>query len=299
MTFPFPYMAPKPGLAPLTPYRYYRVLINAIYTVASAQVQTLEFLKEDGSVAPLTGSGAVSSTYPYNDPNGWMTLFDGDDNTAWISKDFVPQWMQYDFGSGNQVAVAAIRMVAPPGGFANRMATNFNLLGSNNGTDWTNLLYVRETLNWTGLESRTFYRMRGPSDPKRIWRVNMTANNGDVSSVSVKEVVFKSGGLPCELKGSAFGSSYWTPGSSARYAFDGNTANEWLNGAAIPQYVAYDFGRGYDVDSVTITGATSPSRSPRDFSFDYSNDEGATWVTSWSVSGVTWTASETKTFNKP
>jgi hypothetical protein len=85
-------------------------------------------------------------------------------------------------------------------------------------------------------------------------------------------------------------------------AFDGNTATYWqASTAAVPQWIAYDFGAGnrFAIVEVAIFPYSSGSYYPYAFSVQFS-DDGLIWYTAWSVTysqTYYWAASTWGIFN--
>jgi hypothetical protein len=76
-------------------------------------------------------------------------------------------------------------------------------------------------------------------------------------------------------------------------AFDLSDTNKWL-AAASTGTLTLVFDTTRNIGGVTMKCDSETNRAPRDFSIEVNN--GATWVTVYTASGVTWTASETKQF---
>jgi hypothetical protein len=151
--------------------------------------------------------------------------------------------------------------------------------------------------------------------PHRYWRIHTTATAypsapGQLVMLSEVELRATRGGADQTSldTGTATASSLYA-GSLASYAFDNNdpTATTWtsaLGGADVGAWwLQYDAGAGntIDVAQVAITApytAGTEAAAPRDFSIRYS-DNGTSWSTAASVTGTTWTTSQTRTFDVP
>jgi|GEM_PF-5694311 len=143
----------------------------------------------------------------------------------------------------------------------------------------------------------------------RYWRIYVTAINGGAAcGISEIEMMRKtSQGNECG-SGTASASTEWSGSDAAAEAFNGtfgSGSDAWAsqNGAAMPQWIRYDFGSGTspDITSVNIhaRGSVDTGQAPKDFSIQWS-DDGSSWTTAWSVTNSTgWSAFERRTFTKP
>jgi hypothetical protein len=96
-------------------------------------------------------------------------------------------------------------------------------------------------------------------------------------------------------------SSFYTNSYKADKLIDNQLGgNKWTSssGQHLNSWVAFKFPSSVDVKGVTIqnyTNTAESARQPTSFSFQYSNDNGLTWSTVKTFSGLTWTPSEKKT----
>lgn len=65
-------------------------------------------------------------------------------------------WVGWDYGAGNTITVAQVRIISGPGTVAQSAPLSFKIEGSNNGTTWTTLKTVTGEANWAGNESRLY-----------------------------------------------------------------------------------------------------------------------------------------------
>lgn len=77
--------------------------------------------------------------------------------------------------------------------------------------------------------------------------------------------------------------------------FDDDTGTRWLPSGSTPHWGEYEHSTSRTIKRYTVTGSSVTSQSPADFELQYYN--GATWETADSQSSITWTATETKTFD--
>jgi hypothetical protein len=136
--------------------------------------------------------------------------------------------------------------------------------------------------------------------PHLHWRINIFANAGDASLLAISEIEMRAtaGGADQCTGGTATASSA-TSGFEAPNAFDNSATTRWST-AAGPNWIAYQFPSAVDVAEYTIQAhETLPSRSPRDWQFEYS-DDGVTWTPIEDRYGVTgWTSGQIRTFTLP
>lgn len=73
----------------------------------------------------------------------------------------------------------------------------------------------------------------------------------------------------------------WNDNENGMRIFDDTTQTKWLSNGGAAGWIAFDYSEdeAYAINGYTITSANdSPSRTPRDWSLDGSNDGGATWT---------------------
>lgn len=120
----------------------------------------------------------------------------------------------------------------------------------------------------------------------RYWRINVTANNGDVSATQFVEVEMREtvGGSDATGSGTASAGGGFT-GSTAANAFDNSVATSYTpSGTA--GWLKYDFGSGNAKNIVEVaikansaTGpATNFAAAPKDFTLQWSDDD-SSWTT--------------------
>lgn len=270
--------------------RFWRVYISEVDGGGYSEAKEVRFLRSVGDPAPLSGSAIASSSFGGSTAD---KAFDNNTGTFWTSGDGTsPQWIGYDFGSGNAEAITALTYNQDSG----RAPKTFKVQYSDDGSVWNDCGWDVELQTvWIG--ARTFVKPTGPSNAKRRWRLLVTApvNTGDY--VNIEELTFKTtGDVAIPYTGFFYGSGYYGTAFVER-AFDGNSSTNWLSpNNTMPHWLVFDFGGETNVTGVTIT-ATDGGRRPKDFALQYSND-GTSWTTDWSVAGATWSSS-TQTFTKP
>lgn len=128
------------------------------------------------------------------------------------------------------------------------------------------------------------------------WRIYITATLGEwFCQIPECELRGTVGGA--DLTGS--GTPFTGTGATGTEIFDNNvTTKATINNAGVyPCWFGYHFGAGnaQHVEEFTITTDGGYDRAPTDFQLQWS-DDGSTWTTVRTFTGVTWAADETKTF---
>lgn len=97
--------------------------------------------------------------------------------------------------------------------------------------------------------------------------------------------------------GTASASSENTTAQQAWKAFNNTTGDLWIASSAGSGWLKYDFGSGVTKTpiAVTIQASSSPTGAPASGTIQASND-GSTWTTLKTLSGLSWSANEIKTF---
>lgn len=292
----------KSGAAPSPPVsaRYWRLFINSPVGGTSdySEISELEMFTLIGGSDVTTGGTPIASSAFGGSVAA--NAFDGTKpgGSVWISgAASAPQWIGYDFGAGNPQAIVAIAISIS--GSTGRAPRDFQVEYSADGSTWLSANWVvTGQIDWTGSQTRTYTKPTGPSDPKRMWRLNVTDTVSSGDYVQIAELEFNVNGAGAPRSGFILGGSGYFGTAFPSFAFDGSTGGtNWISpNQTKPHWIGYDYGVGRNVNSVTIT-ATDGNRAPKNFDIQYSQD-GITWTTEWSVAGATW-PSATQTFTKP
>jgi hypothetical protein len=150
-----------------------------------------------------------------------------------------------------------------------------------------------------------------PSSPvypsARYWRINVTESRSSGTwwaNIAEIELRATAGGADQTGSGTAAASTVDSTSLNADKAFDNNSATFWSSdgGAALPQWISYDFGAATTVSEVLIQAgndATRATRAPKTFQVQYSSD-GSTWETAATITDTpAWSVSESRTFQIP
>lgn len=130
-----------------------------------------------GATAP---SGTASASSEFGGYYGW-SAFNGtvaSHTDTWLASDTsVPQWIRYDFGSGNSKIIAQYALVATCYGWGTDInPKTFKLQGSANGSSWTDLDSRSNITTWSLCERKT-YTIASPAS-YRYYRLYISAYNG-------------------------------------------------------------------------------------------------------------------------
>ena len=135
------------------------------------------------------------------------------------------------------------------------------------------------------------------------WRINVTAtDSADSFKAQITEMEYRAtvGGADQATGGTATASSNFSTTPPAD-AFDDSVTTSWVsdNGAALPQWLRYQFASAVEVAQISITSgdnATRAARAPKDFTIQFS-DDGSSWTTALSVTGEpAWGITETRLY---
>lgn len=266
------------------------------------QVAEIEFI---GPALPglnhgRTDGAIITARNRIGDAEAETMAFDGDVNTKWLDhNDWAgaptvedPSWVQVQLPAA--ATVNKLGIVSANDADA-RDPENFDLLASNDGTNWIVLN------SWIGESfDERFERKQfsfGNDLSFSFYRLNITKNKGDDTLMQVAEI---------ELIGPQFSSVDHSSADDAvitarnrigdaeaeTMAFDDDVNTKWLDhndwsGAPTeedPSWVQVDFTNARIVTSIAITSANdADGRDPENFNLVGSNDGGVTWepIASW------------------
>jgi hypothetical protein len=288
------------GFSDFTPatYSYYRVLFSAAQSGAYISLAKVEFRDSVGGTN-LASGGTPSADSFYSAGYESDKAFDADATTVWASAATFPHWLKYTFPGPVTVGELAIQAVNSGYGTLTESPKDFVLQYSPNNTDWTTVLSATGQTSWSYGQVRTYavsqvnYPPDDPAPPALTpysYRLLVSDANGDTSfnlaSFIMRQTV---GGTNIVADGTASASAVGG-GSSASYAFDGDSTTSFVSGSGLPQWIEYTFPDVQDVVEVLIrpvpTAFGSLTGCPKDFLFQQSIDGGA-WTTLITATGQT------------
>jgi hypothetical protein len=298
-------------------HRYWRLYVTAAGSGGYCSLAELEMYE---SIEPLNVcSGGTASAS--SDGFGWVpaNAFNGTHTgNGWHSGantlPATPEWLKYDFGSGNDKDIQAIKMVGRGDSNAvNQTPKDFQLQYSDDDSSWSTLFTITGAANWGAYYGTQFFKSGGRYLPppvgagtssKRAWRVNATVVDGsDVMSVS--EITMRtspsgsdvaSGGTPFITNPSegVVANAFDDPSSDALSYVATGTAL-----AGVGEHIGYLFASAKNIVEIAIRSRSSNgAQAPKDFTIDYWDVN--QWTTAHTVTGETgWGSAETRTFTFP
>lgn len=291
-----------------TAARYWRINITAADGGSYCEVSALElYVDPYGSNIATGGSASSSSNYTGLTPD---RAFDSDVSTVWASNGAAPQWLQYDFGAGNAKNINAIGIIGTNAGYTNRTPRDFDILSSNDGTNWTTVWSVTGQTAWGANECRLFVNPAvsisyagSPYGAHQYWRFAMTQSD-DGGYYAIAEIQMRSspGNVDQTSGGTPTSSTILDANYPASNAFNNNSANFWHSSGYGFQWLVYDFGRQVSVAEVTVQSRPDgwAYQCAKTWVLQFSNSSSGPWRTTMSVSGNGgWSVGETRTYTDP
>ncbi|MEV6929756.1 discoidin domain-containing protein [Dactylosporangium sp. NPDC051485] len=243
-------------------------LLCAYIVVVVTRANAAETLLSQGK--PTTASSAENAATPAS------SATDGDTGTRWSSAFSVPQWLQVDLGSPQQVSRVALNWEAA-------YATAFQIQTSNDAATWTNIYSTT-----TGAGGNVSLTVSGTG---RYVRLNATAKSTQYGISLWEFQVY--GGSPstpgsCGTANAAQGktataSSTENAGTPASSAVDGNNGTRWSSAVGDPQWLQVDLGLVQQICGVTLIWETAYATA---FQIQTSND-GTNWTQVYSTTSGT------------
>jgi len=312
------------GGAP-TGHRYWRIYITDNDTAGHTVAAVVEIQFHSGTTgygADQTGSGTASV-----DSNAGLgqvasnavddELLDANANIWASTNTAFPHWWKYDFGSGNNVDVVGVSIIARGdgpdgvGGTVNNMAPrDFDVQYSDNDSTWTTR-WSETSRSFTRYQFRHFRAgtaasySGSPHGSHQHWRIRMVEDNGgNISSASEIEMRATPSGSDQCSGGTPISDGDIGSGLVDDNAFDNNNTTFFgstltASGAA---YIGYSFASPVSVAEVTwrSRGDGAADQTPRSFFIQYADSGSGPWTTAWGVSNSSgWSIGETRTFTDP
>jgi len=269
-----------------TPYRFYRIYVTAASGNGSDGVQLAEFdlgLKEllgrmndpDGGLALRSSFANVIASASSAQPGASVgNALDVNESTSWASANTnEPAWIQYKFQDATWT-ITQYKLISSTS-HPETDPRNWQLLGSNDGGQWT---VLDERRNQTFSARAQARRYQFPNQiPYRFYRLYVTGTAETNRAVRVGKFQLWSDDSPDVMSAS----SVKLPDESAAKAFDGSFDTKWYNGgSSATGWLQYELGGGEAqvVSSYSLTsGNDVPGRDPQTWEFQASND-GAFWT---------------------
>ena len=143
-------------------------------------------------VQEITAGGFLTDYDPYKVVDGKTTGF-----YYWLCPDADPCWIKCDLGPNNTALLNNIQMTMNANDEGTRAPKNFTIEGSNDDSGWDVLYTSGDETGWASGETRSFETFGGFAGSEyRYFKINITANNGDVNYTQIAEVAFYGSRLP-------------------------------------------------------------------------------------------------------
>jgi hypothetical protein len=282
-------------------FRYWRWRITEASTAGDLVSTISEIQVSTGAdIAAPSGGTASASVEAFG--SAAASAFDGNEATWWgtnVSANGGTQFIQYDFGEGNEVWINAYTFKARSGGEATQAPLGWVMEYSSDGSSWTAADTVTGESTFSSGETRMYGTdaaqpgaAAGGDATFLHWRVRFTEtgnfNGGVLGHLVLRETV---DGAQAATGGTASSGSALNGTNTADKAFVAGNAdgNVWIGAvgaiAAGTSWVAYEFA-----SPVWINAYTMQTRDPSDGA-----QMARGWVLEYSSDGVSWTAADTRT----
>lgn len=293
----------------MSAHRYWRVnvtLCNGRNFVGCAE---MEMFTAVGGSDVCSGGTALQSSNFGGGPAA--NAFDNSGSTNWYSGNgALPEYLGYDFGSGNDKDIVGFSWVPRNDGFANSDAPNTGTLQySDDGSTWTTRFSFSGQSGWSIAEKRNFYDPALPidctvttsnaqstlcgdlSNHHRYWRMYVTAVAGKSDgSFGLRELQMREavGGTDVITGSHTVTADSEFGGLPVSNAVDDNTGTTYASGTGgLPHWVKVDFGTGKNIAEVAWMprAGSDADQAPIDFTIDYSDDN-SSWTTKFTAKGL-------------
>jgi hypothetical protein len=280
----------------MSAHRYWRIYITESVNASNLDIREVEMRTSIGG-SDVTGSGTASAS---SQAGGFEAdkAFDNNSGTTWYTSSATrPQWLQYDFGAGNDKDILELQLTSWS---ATEQWRTFEFQYSDDNSTWTTLWTITYDDPLTGGTSRTYSATDTPTmnGANTFWRVRATAVDGG-SNFGAMEMEFRTtvGGADQATGGKAFASSAFDTGHVPGHAFDDDLTTKWASLAAPPAWVGYRWSGAKTIVEVAITARNDgfQAQAPKDFVIE--RWDGSAYQTAYTVTGSSsWSSGETRTF---
>ena len=289
-------------------HRYWRVNVTANNTSGTVSIGEIELRSSLGG-ADQTGSGTASASSA-NASFPVTNVFDNNVNTRWVSTGNVPQWVKYDFGSGNDKDIVELSLCPGLGtssGTKQQWPVDFQLQYSDDDSAWTTLFSVAGETTWNPQVAQVFNADSIPNDSGVsgwFWRVRATAVDGGSVFGLAEVMMYEAAGVNvCTPNASGIGVIFSSTclESTDTEAFDGILADTTLGSywttMASTGWIGYKFASAKTIVTIGISARIeNHNQSPKNFVVEYWN--GSSYVTAMTLTNITgWTSGQERWFN--
>lgn len=169
-------------------HRYWRLNFTATYANNSVRLQEVELYTAVGG-ADVTGSGTASA-----EAGNAAQAFDNNTGTEWDTLSGgggLPDWLQYDFGAGNEKDIVSIGLF--PNSTTLQCPKNFDVLYSDDGSTWTTYWSITNaSFPGGGGAGSTFSKF---TDPAHVNNYTLTCAAGSFAVTGVSALLSEGKGI--------------------------------------------------------------------------------------------------------
>jgi hypothetical protein len=247
------------------------------------------------------GAGGGGGGSAIGSGSSQANAFDNNTGTAWSPAGSTGQ-IGWDFGGGNEKAIVEVAITTSGSTTLAALPKDFTLQWSDDNSSWT----TQDTIaayGWLFSHTRAFPETAPAAGFHRFWRIFSEVNNDLSAATGLDDVQFRAtaGGADqsdvlTSSNGGATGRSTASHNSAQSHkAFDSNLTggDPLIMGSATNVWVAYIFPSPVEVQEVLVKIYSHTGRSPNIIRIEYSDDE-VTWTSQKRITGLTWTANESK-----
>ncbi len=138
----------------------------------------------DGDIDRTDMPGNITGNAQINIRESAFAAFDGTDQTKWLSNAGSTGWLQFEFSDGLAYSINGYSITSANDS-PERTPKDWTLEGSNDGVNWTIVDTRVDEAGWSTFEKRSYSFTNTAA--YRIYRLDVTANNGDGSLLGLSE----------------------------------------------------------------------------------------------------------------
>ena len=277
-------------------HRYWRINVTEAVHASWLDIREIEMHTSIGG-ADVTGSGTASAS---SESAGFEAskAFDNNSSTTWFtsSAGTLPQWIKYDFGSGNDKDIVELQLTSWS---YQEQWVSFQFQYSDDDTNWTTLFTVENDEPLDTGTSRTYSGNDTPTmnGADSFWRVRTTTvDGGTVFGVAELEFRLTNGGADQATGGKAFANRSFDTGFIPPKAVDNDASTKWAS-KTTTGWIGYRWSGAKDIIEIAVTARNDGfhNQAPKNFVIEYW--DGSAYQTAYTSGTETgWTSGETRVF---
>lgn len=290
----------------MSAHRYWRLYVDTVNSSPYVSILELQLRTSIGGSSVATGGTASASSTDF----GWVASGAFNGSTAepgWhsgFSYPSTPQWLKYDFGSGNDKDIVEMAVAARPSD-PDQNPVRFRLQYSDDDSSWTDLITVEGAAFAVSGAYNVYsadWRPDMPGVDGRGWRLRSTAVNGG-SVMGIGELLmYVAGSSTNQCTGGTPHGSTWQENPPER-AFDGVLTTIALDdfywaSRAVASWIAYNFSSAKVITTIGIQArvGTPANQVPKDFVLE--KWDGSSWTTIFTQTSITgWSSGQLRYFD--